>query len=216
LISIAPAAVDAHLAHGDDFLGSDAHCTACDDACGDGAYCNDYSCVSDEPIDCEAGYAPDGEGDCVPCALGSASADGLTCVSCAVDTYADSLGQAACSPCADGYTTDGSTGATSCTPVSTGTALICTADDMCGSHCLGASSPYCYCGVTYDTGEHVCYFGEHGCPGPYCQTSNDCGDGEVCVNLNNEGGCGGCDTYIPANNEGQPAGVCNRICVTGD
>ncbi len=212
LISVAPDAVDAHLAHGDGFLGSDAHCSDCSDVCGEAAYCNDYACVSDEPTSCSAGSAPDGQGDCVECAPGYASADGLTCESCAVDTFAANSGQVTCSPCDSGYTTDGATGAAACTPVIA--PLICTAANECQSQCPGANSPYCYCGTAYDTGDPVCYYAEHGCPGPYCQTASDCGAGETCVNLN--GACGGCDNYILDRNANQPAGVCNRICVTGD
>jgi hypothetical protein len=208
LIQVAPAAVDAHLAHGDDFLGSDAHCSACDDACGDGAYCNDYSCVPDEPIDCEAGSAPDGQGGCAECAAGSASADGLACVPCAAETYADSSGQAACSPCADGYTTNGSTGATACTPISTSTPLICTADDQCAALCPGVGvGQFCYCATTIDTLEPVCYQSVQGCDASrFCDTAAECNDGEVCVNLN--GGCGGCDNFTHGR------GICNPVCIS--
>lgn len=215
LISVAPAAVDAHLAHGDDFLGSDAHCSACGDACGDGASCNGSACVPDEPMGCAAGSEPDGNGGCVPCATGSASADGTACVPCAVDTYTDSPEQAVCSPCADGYSTNGNTGATSCTQVSGGgDPLICTADDQCQSKCTGAHYDFCWCGTTFDTGENVCYRADQGCTGPdYCFTAADCNPGYVCVNK--DGGCGGCDPYILATT-GQHKGVCNPVCVTGD
>lgn len=213
-ISVSSNALSAHLAHGDGQLGTDDHCSACGDSCGEGTSCLEYVCVPDGPTGCLPGLQPDEDGACMPCAPGSASSDGLSCQPCAVDSYAAFAAQVVCFPCADGYTTNGATGATACSHIDSGEPLICTADNECQSQCPGAVSPYCYCGTTFDTGEHVCYSADQGCPGPdYCLTSTDCDAGSACVNLN--GGCGGCDNYI-LGQTGQSMGVCNRVCVSGD
>jgi hypothetical protein len=103
--------------------------------------------------------------------------------------------------------------------------VTCAADAECLSSCGGSG---CYCGTTYDDGSQVCYLSP-GCPGAfcddktpcqeagatcvsgactrpslYCETSDKCGEGFACVDMN--GGCGGCINYTGG------LGTCSRIC----
>jgi len=203
LITIPASAVDAHLAHGDDFLGSDANCSACGDACSAGETCVDFTCVGGQ-VSCDWGSAPDGNGGCALCAPGSASSDGQSCELCAVGMYAANPGQYFCDTCPYGQDTGGNTGATSCSYPNGG--FICTVDDQCATACPGsASSDYCYCSTIFGTDIPVCYRSGAGCAGVTCETSADCDGDQVCVNMN--GGCGGCDNYT-----GGVKGICNSIC----
>ena len=192
-----------------DNCGEPVECTPCIVTCSSGQQATNEGCV-----DCPAGtYSSDGIA-CDDCAAGTFSGAGASsCTACPAETYTDTAAQAECISCADGYTTNGQSGATACSLVQT-SALVCEVDAQCQSQCPGAVSPYCYCGTTFDTGEQVCYFAMQGCPGPdYCLTSDECDDGQACINLN--GGCGGCDNYI-FQQTGKLMGVCNRVCVTGD
>lgn len=46
LMSVAPEALSAHLAHGDGQLGTKDHCSACGDACASNATCESSGCVA--------------------------------------------------------------------------------------------------------------------------------------------------------------------------
>lgn len=64
---------------------------------------------------CSPGYAPN-NGMCMPCAVGSASLDGTTCVACPPGSFAANVGQITCDPCAIGSYADtiGSAVCTAC------------------------------------------------------------------------------------------------------
>jgi hypothetical protein len=128
LITVSQSALPAHLAHGDGYLGTDAHCSACGEACAGNAACIHGACVTDD-AGCKAGYGPDANGDCMLCPIGTASAAGLACDPCPVNTFADLVGQAVCVDCPDRTSTNGQTGQASCI------------DDNNGGTCKAGSVP---------------------------------------------------------------------------
>jgi hypothetical protein len=133
LITVSQSAIPAHLAHGDDYLGTDAHCSACGDACASNAACIAGECVADDDNggDCEAGFGLDANGDCMLCPIGTASAAGLACDPCPVNTFADLVGQAVCTECPEGTSTNDQTGQVSCVTDQ----VTCASTSTCGPLC---------------------------------------------------------------------------------
>ncbi len=239
LLTVAPSAVAAHVAHhndavcasgaGDccfggsaasrctDFATDASNCGACGHVCTDGAICTDGSCVSS----CAAGTIPCGA-DCVDAstdsnncgACGNVCAPGTTC---SAGTCTCPAGTTLCSgACLDTGTDEGNCGAcgTVCASGATCTAGACecpAGTTLCNGACVDTDTDEGNCGAcgTVCASGASCTAGTCECPAGTTLCNGACVDTGT-----DPSNCGACD-HACASGATCSAGACNDTCPTG-